>query len=593
TKTDVIIQSAINSCQSANSGHVWIPDGTYVVTHGIGSIGISHITVEGESRDGTILDSSATALLTGTGGVAYSTAVPSTTPTLDPSSQWGTLFFDVDPSLTISDIVVKNLTIKSSIVAPAGPSHLQHTVYFGESNNVRMENCHIYCGYYEAVYLISQGYYPYDTTITYNMAFVHNIFEGGHDIQLNPNSSTMANFLADGNTFLNGAFAINAACAGGRIVNNYIYNMTLGGITIDSISNPTLIANNYVDGIGIHGVGNQPFGIGALAGPGTDGVLVIGNTVRRVYSNGTAYMASGNVTLSNNKASLAMENLDSGLGYAGIYPGPAGIVVLDWPTVSNVYLNNNIVEPSTLIVAVVSDNGGPTSPNGDYDNVTPSGAVGTLNGKPLYGNGSYYIWYDGSANWAISPVINRNPALGYNGWYVASSASTPPTGPYTAAGTVTGTCSIAMTSPKWQAGIACGGTANSGNTTVHIQGGAYNDIISGGYSIQNLTSVGSANVSVINAELPGGISGPVTRVQNCLGYPTAPAVPATTVEQQNTTGQPCRVTITGGTVTKIAKGYTSGALITTNITSGVVELGAGEIIAVTYSALPTWVWMGI
>jgi hypothetical protein len=65
------------------------------------------------------------------------------------------------------------------------------------------------------------------------------------------------------------------------------------------------------------------------------------------------------------------------------------------------------------------------------------------------------------------------------------------------------------------------------------------------------------------------------------------------MEVQNTTGQPCRVTIAGGTVTLIAKGFSSGALADTHVTSGVVILQAGEYIAITYSDAPTWIWVGV
>ncbi len=77
------------------------------------------------------------------------------------------------------------------------------------------------------------------------------------------------------------------------------------------------------------------------------------------------------------------------------------------------------------------------------------------------------------------------------------------------------------------------------------------------------------------------------------GVATTPAVPASTVEQRNTHAFPVRVTITGGTVTVIAKGPTTGALITTGATTGAFILEPNEYIAITYSVAPTWAWLGM
>jgi hypothetical protein len=80
---------------------------------------------------------------------------------------------------------------------------------------------------------------------------------------------------------------------------------------------------------------------------------------------------------------------------------------------------------------------------------------------------------------------------------------------------------------------------------------------------------------------------------NFVSNVTTPAVPASTVEQRNTNAFPCRVTITGGTVTVIKKGPTSGSLITTGATAGAFILEPNEYISITYSVAPTWVWLGM
>jgi hypothetical protein len=80
---------------------------------------------------------------------------------------------------------------------------------------------------------------------------------------------------------------------------------------------------------------------------------------------------------------------------------------------------------------------------------------------------------------------------------------------------------------------------------------------------------------------------------NLVSTVTTPAVPASTVEQRNTNAFPCRVAITGGTVTVIKKGPTSGSLITTGATTGAFILEPNEYIAITYSVAPTWAWLGM
>ena len=81
---------------------------------------------------------------------------------------------------------------------------------------------------------------------------------------------------------------------------------------------------------------------------------------------------------------------------------------------------------------------------------------------------------------------------------------------------------------------------------------------------------------------------------NLAGANVAPAVPASTVEVRNwAVWTPVRVTIVGGTVTAIAKGFTSGSLVTTGATGGAFILEHGEYIAITYSMAPTWTWFGM
>jgi hypothetical protein len=75
------------------------------------------------------------------------------------------------------------------------------------------------------------------------------------------------------------------------------------------------------------------------------------------------------------------------------------------------------------------------------------------------------------------------------------------------------------------------------------------------------------------------------------GTLTAPAVSASTVELPNPFNFECFVFFAGGTVTAIASGP-AGATVATGLTSGMVPVRHGEVIRLTYSAAPTWVWKG-
>jgi hypothetical protein len=65
-----------------------------------------------------------------------------------------------------------------------------------------------------------------------------------------------------------------------------------------------------------------------------------------------------------------------------------------------------------------------------------------------------------------------------------------------------------------------------------------------------------------------------------------PPVPASTTTVTNTTGQTVAVTVAGGTVTSVNVNGTQVATAT-NYTASVP---AGQTIAVTYSAVPSWYW---
>ena len=109
--------------------------------------------------------------------------------------------------------------------------------------------------------------------------------------------------------------------------------------------------------------------------------------------------------------------------------------------------------------------------------------------------------------------------------------------------------------------------------------------------IQNLDIVGGSWHNGTN-----GMSGPVNptsaSIHNLRGYnptgpQTAPSMPASGAFFTNPFPFDATVYVSGGTVTEIAVGST-----TTGLTSGSVFIPAGETITLTYSAAPTWVWIG-
>lgn len=104
--------------------------------------------------------------------------------------------------------------------------------------------------------------------------------------------------------------------------------------------------------------------------------------------------------------------------------------------------------------------------------------------------------------------------------------------------------------------------------------------IPGGQTLNAFESVGGGSVI------------PAMRNLQAVNLPSqqlaAPAIPATGTALTNDFGVPARVFVAGGTVTNIA---VSG--VDTGLTSGMVMVAPGETIALTYTAAPTWTWLGI
>lgn len=89
-----------------------------------------------------------------------------------------------------------------------------------------------------------------------------------------------------------------------------------------------------------------------------------------------------------------------------------------------------------------------------------------------------------------------------------------------------------------------------------------------------------------------GSTGTATRFARWSNYanqpqPTPPAVPASGTAQANTYDIPVTVCVAGGTVTGIAVNGNA-----TGLTAGPITLQPGDTITLTYTAAPTWTWLG-
>lgn len=74
---------------------------------------------------------------------------------------------------------------------------------------------------------------------------------------------------------------------------------------------------------------------------------------------------------------------------------------------------------------------------------------------------------------------------------------------------------------------------------------------------------------------------------NPMGLLSGPAVAGSGTAVQNSWGVPVTIYVSGGTVSQIAINGSN-----TNLTSGTFRLGPGQSITLTYTAAPSWTWIG-
>jgi parallel beta-helix repeat protein len=105
------------------------------------------------------------------------------------------------------------------------------------------------------------------------------------------------------------------------------------------------------------------------------------------------------------------------------------------------------------------------------------------------------------------------------------------------------------------------------------------------YNIMSGNIAGSTSTAIVPA-------GPNSVAKNNQGYNPRgvlgpPTVPGSGTPYTNGYFTDCTVVVTGGTVTGISVGGTS-----TGLTSGTFRVPAGQTITLTYSAAPSWMWVG-
>jgi len=258
---------------------------------------------------------------------------------------------------------------------------------------------------------------------------------------------------------------------------------------------------------------------------------------------GNAFLGGANST----------NGIEAGVGYAA---APSDIVIVGNTVVANANAILTAANSAASVGLVIADNwlqGGAFGVNAS--NVQD--AICANNIITVCGEGGVQL-AAGTARWSLTgnrifnntgPGILLTSGIGpvqIQGNAIYDTATTSPTQTYGVDGTPSGTVIL--------------GNTFAGNATAAI----------------NLTS---GQTGVLIADNPG---------YNPVGLLTAPAVPASGTALANPFYGTVRVFVSGGTVSAIAVNGTA-----TGLTSGLVVLGPGDTITLTYTAAPTWVWMGL
>jgi Pectate lyase superfamily protein len=169
---------------------------------------------------------------------------------------------------------------------------------------------------------------------------------------------------------------------------------------------------------------------------------------------------------------------------------------------------------------------------------------------------------------------------------------------------------ISITAPQ-VSGNSLGASGTVDGITIDAGASAVN--VSGGYSQQALgfgntqkfgiNNSSTSDINVYDLDVTTNATGPVSsvagqniRFQHNPGFNprnhgvAQPAVPASTVAQNNTTGSVCMVYVAGGTLS--ANVQIGGTAVGYTATNAAYFVPAGSSITLTYTVAPTWQWFG-
>jgi len=208
----------------------------------------------------------------------------------------------------------------------------------------------------------------------------------------------------------------------------------------------------------------------------------------------------------------------------------------------------------------------------------------------VHNSGLKGVWVDGTGDFYLRAYVNNSSQ---HGIHISDSNN----------GTILGTVKNSGTVASSFPGLTLDGACSD----IDVLGGKYYDDQTTKTQDYGIYIGGTSDyISIVNSIVSGNKTGTIYvasgvnqngRIINCIGYNpvgnfTAPAIPASGTELQNTYGYPCLVTVYGGTVTDIAVGH-SGSPVSTGLTTGTFVLAPGEVIVLTYSAAPSWKWYGL
>lgn len=295
--------------------------------------------------------------------------------------------------------------------------------------------------------------------------------------------------------------------------------------------------------------------------------------------------------------------------FAGEHITLTGDYYIGQSTVDNIHIeqdaNNQLILETTLNPGGYIDGagragiwiGGPNGNGSQY--IGQTSILCVVKGQS--GTGLDGIYIDGTNRGGSFPQAVINTVLApteVSGWYrhgmnlVGGSGINIPSpnvfgNSFSAAGNGSGIVfGSSVTGARVHGGRSGGG--NYGSGTGNQSFGIVVDAASKAVTITSVDVTGNqASMSVTNN---AGTSG--NRITNCPGFngnrpANVPALPTTGTSFTNPFGSPAQVLIYGGTTTSI---NLNGQQVSTTPTSVPFTVGPGDVVSITYSSAPSWIW---